>query len=1084
MASNNNNTTGSGNTTGQTAGKSFRPAPMVAWGYRYSGIILLIVTVLVAFGIFALDKIDKNEFPSYTVREGLLVAVYPGATPEMLENEVMKPLENYVFGFKEVDKSATHTQATQGMVIMFVNLDDNVDDTDAFWNKLTAGTSTLKLSLPPGVLAVEVLSNFGNTSAVLMTMQSTDKTYRELGDYMDDLVDRLRRIESVGDMSVTGKQQEQIAVYLDPERLRHYGISEESLAATLFSQGFATTAGDIRTGRYTSPIKVKRPLNSVREVEEQIVLSLPGDGGTVRLKDVAKIVREYPVPTSYITNNGEKCILLSLSMKEGHNIVAMGSKVQKVIDEFKAGLPDDVVLFNITDQPVVVNNSVIFFLEELLIAVAAVLIVIMILLPLRVALIAASTIPITIFIALGIFYAFGIELNTVTLACLIVSLGMIVDNSVVIIDNYVELTSQGVDRKSATLQSATVFLKAIIAATLAISVTFFPFLLTLKGMFRDFLTDFPWGITIILFASLVVAEMLVPYLQYKFIKPSKPEKTDDDGSDTPDASASRQAQPQRHRHLSLLLMLQNVYDKLIGLCFRFPRTVLVVGIATVVLSLAVAVMMPIKLMPIAERNQFAVEIYLPAGTPLTRTSEVADSLSRMMSRDKRVKSIAIFHGSSSPRFQTTYTPQVGGPNFAQFIVNTESNAATIELLNEFEPVYNDYFPDAYVRFKQLDYSTAAYPIELQIQGNDRRSITMAADTVMNLLRDMADQLWIVRQSSGVAQMVTEVVPDETVMNRTAVNSTQLEATLALRYSSGVPVATLWDGDYGTDVVLKAQTADTSRVDNLAVEPVGPAPQLMVPLEQFARISPEWTESFISHRNGVPEISIFAQTHRDLNAIDLTRQIKKAIDTKVDLPDGVTVTYAGEWGQTWQIIPELAQALMMAVFIIFFILLYHYKDVRLATLMVLSLLLTIPGAVIGLLIQGVPLSLTCTLGVISLMGILVRNAIIMLDYAIELQQGGMDVRSAIFASAKRRMRPIFLTSSAASMGVLPMVISPSALWQPMGTVIFWGTIITMVYILTFIPIAYWKIMPDNAKADASGGDGGNNDVKPQSVNQQS
>ena len=183
-------------------------------------------------------------------------------------------------------------------------------------------------------------------------------------------------------------------------------------------------------------------------------------------------------------------------------------------------------------------------------------------------------------------------------------------------------------------------------------------------------------------------------------------------------------------------------------------------------------------------------------------------------------------------------------------------------------------------------------------------------------------------------------------------------------------------------------------------------------------------------------------------------------------EGVKINYAGEWGQTWQIIPELAQALVMAVVIIFFILLYHYKNVRLAVLMVSSLLLTIPGAVAGMMIQGVPLSLTCTLGLISLMGILVRNAIIMLDYAIELQRGGMSVRDAIFSSAKRRMRPIFLTSSAASMGVLPMVISPSALWQPMGSVIFWGTIITMIYILTFIPIAYWKIMPDTPAASST------------------
>ena len=311
-------------------------------------------------------------------------------------------------------------------------------------------------------------------------MQSKDKTYRELGEYMDRLKDRLRTIESVSSLSVTGKQKEEIAVYLDPERLKHYALSEASIGVNLMSQGFKTTGGSLKDGHYTKPIIVERPANSVADIADMIVLSTPG-GSIVRLGDIADIRREYPDPDSYITNNGEKCILLSLQMKEGYNIVEMGRQVDKQIEAFQKEIPQSVTLFKITDQPVVVNNSVNYFLVELLIAIIAVVVVIMILLPLNVALIAASTIPIAIFISLGLFYAFGIELNTVTLACLIVTLGMIVDNSVVIIDNYVELISDGVDHYTATLRSGTEFFKAIFSATLAISVTFFPFLVTIKG---------------------------------------------------------------------------------------------------------------------------------------------------------------------------------------------------------------------------------------------------------------------------------------------------------------------------------------------------------------------------------------------------------------------------------------------------------------------------------------------------------------------------------------------------------------------------------------------------------------------------
>ena len=283
-----------------------------------------------------------------------------------------------------------------------------------------------------------------------------------------------------------------------------------------------------------------------------VVFATPG-GSIVRLGDIAEIKKEYPQPTSYITNNFEKCILLSVEMKPGHNIVEMGKQVDAQLEDFQKEIPSEVTLFKITDQPVVVNSSVNYFLVELIIAIVAVVVVIMLLLPLKVALIAASTIPVAIFISLGLFYAFGIELDTVTLACLIVSLGMIVDNSVVIIDDYVELISEGMDHMSATLRAGTEFFKAIFSATLAISITFFPFLLTVTGMFRDFLTDFPWGMTIILFVSLVVAELLVPFLQYVLIK-------------EPIYKLQQEAVASGKKKFSFFVSMQKVYDRVITAC--------------------------------------------------------------------------------------------------------------------------------------------------------------------------------------------------------------------------------------------------------------------------------------------------------------------------------------------------------------------------------------------------------------------------------------------------------------------------------------------------------------------------------------
>lgn len=498
----------------------------VEWAMHYRQIIILVVCCLVAFGIYSLPEMRKNEFPDFTIRQGVVVAVAPGYTVDEMVEKVTKPLEEYIFTYKEVKKEKTFSKSRDGIVYIQVQLNDDLNDKDEFWSKFKHGVSGFKSQLPPGVLAVQVMDDFGDTSALLITMESEDKTYRELKDYMDRLQDRLRRITSVGRMTVSGLQKEQISIYVDNDRLSQYGVNEQTLALALMQKGFVTTGGRIKTDGYVQPIYVSQSLNTVYDVQQQIVYTDP-QGNNVRLKDIARVVKEYPQSDSYITNNGRKCLLLSVEMKKGQNIVKMGESVNEVISDFQLDLPQDVSIFRITDQSQVVDDSVKNFLRELVIAIVAVIAVVILLLPMRVALVAASTIPITIFISLGLFQAFGIELNTVTLAALIVTLGMIVDNSIVIIDSYLEKLGEGTSRWHASIESTTHFFKSIFSATLAISITFFPFLITTTGMINDFLRSFPWAITIVLAVSLLVATLLVPFLQFYFIrKPMRQKERD------------------------------------------------------------------------------------------------------------------------------------------------------------------------------------------------------------------------------------------------------------------------------------------------------------------------------------------------------------------------------------------------------------------------------------------------------------------------------------------------------------------------------------------------------------------------------
>lgn len=1013
---------------------------IVEWAMHYRQIIILVTCCLVAFGIYSLPKMQKNEFPDFTIRQGLVVAAAPGNTVDEMVEQVTKPLEDYIFTYKEVKKEKTFSTTRDGMVFIQVELVDELTNKDEFWSKFKHGVATFKSQLPSNVLAVQVMDDFGDTSALLITMESKDKTYRELSDYMDELKDRLRRVNSVGRITVSGERHEQISVYLDPAKLSQYGLNEQIVATQLFAKGFVTAGGCIRTPQYVLPIHVDKSYNTIYDVQQQIVYS-DANGNNLRLKDIAKVVKEYPHADSYIKNNGTKCILLSLEMKKGKNIVQMGEDVNSVIEEFRKELPSEVRMYNVTNQAKVVSDSVDNFLHELVIAIVAVVVVVMLLLPMRVALVAASTIPITIFISLGLFYAFGIELNTVTLAALIVTLGMIVDNSIVIIDSYLEKIGEGMSRWHASIYSATHFFKSIFSATLAISITFFPFLVVIPGMIHDFLLSFPWSISLILGISLMVAMLLVPFIQFWFI---------------------RKPIPSVKKGFSFMDVLQEYYNRVLDFCFAHPYVTIGSGVASVVIGIFLMGKLPQKLMPVADRDQFAVEIYLPTGTAVEKTAIVADSVGNILRRDPRVLSVTSFVGCSSPRFHTAYAPQMGGTNYSQLIVNTQGNAETVELLDEYSEKYTNAFPGARVRFKQISFSQAVYPIELRLSGQDLDSLKYVADRYLSLLRSMPE-VELAQTNFSEPQTCAKVVLKEDEASRLGVNNIQIESLLAMRYGSGLPVANVWEGDYNIPVTIKSKNADCSDFSDLKDEMIPVMGGLdNVPLRQIADIVPGVKDGQIVRRNGIYTITVMSDVRRNVNVAAFTAGLKEKI-ADIQLPEGVSLAYGGDDEQDNENLPPIMAALAIAAFIIFFILLAHFKRISIALLIFFSMTLCLFGTAVGVLIQGVDFGMTCTLGIISLMGIIVRNGIIMIDYAEELRETEkLCVRDAIYHSARRRMRPIFLTSAAASMGVIPMIIGKSGLWMPMGTVICYGTLITMLFLLTVLPISYMLLFRGSTK----------------------
>jgi multidrug efflux pump subunit AcrB len=1032
---------------------------IIEWALKNRQIIFLLVGVLCIAGIYSLVVMPKQEMPEYVIRQGVVIGVYPGANAQEVEEQLTKPLERYLFTYTEVKRTKTTSKTEDGMTYIFVELADEVSDKNVVWNKIKHGLAQFKSSLPTGVMAVIVNDNFGDVSSVLITMESDDKTPREIDGYCDALEDRLRTVPTVANVRRYGSQQEQITVYVDNEKLSAYGIGSKMLMANLMAQGLTLTSGTLENSQTVTPIHIAETFRSEQEIAYQIIFATP-QGDVVRTKDVGRVVREYPNPDSYITHNGRRCVLLSVEVNPKANIVSFGTEVNEVLDKFKSELPESVNINRIVDQPKVVGDSISHFLVELLIAILAVILVTMILLPFRVAAVAAMSIPISITITLAAMFVAGIPLNMITLAALITVLGMIVDNSIVVVDSYIDKLDQGKERWQSAIRSAQEYFKSIFSATLAISITFVPFVITTTGTIHDFLAHFPWTICITLFTSLIVAMLVIPIIQYFLIK-----KGLHPSPALPQGEGAVPSPAKKVRGWSILDCVQSGYEWLLAKVFSFPKTTITIALLSVVLGALIFSAVPQRMMPIAERDQFAVEIYLPKGSPLEKTAAVCDSVENMLRADERVKSVSAFIGTSSPRFHVTYAPNMPSKSYGQFIVNAVSNKATEEMLDDYANPCAFYFPEAYVRFKQLDFQAVDAPIEVRLIGENFESLKVQAEKVENYLQSLDECLWI-RTSFDTPMQGAKIELDPNETSRLGINKTVVSLGISSGLT-GMKISDLWEGNYAVPVVIEPDYKDTEHLTPTKEQTISDLENVQissllgtsVPLRQIAKIMPEWNESVITHRNGLRTLGVLADVKRGEYANEVFAKVCKYVDSEIvpQLPDDVECAYGGVSESDNETMTPMYLAMMIAFVIMFFILVFHFQKIKLAVIVMLSSALSIFGAAFGVWVLGIDFSAFAILGIIGLMGIIIRNGIIMYDY-IELLRftKGESVHQAAFDAGKRRMRPIFLTSACASMGVLPMIITASPMWAGMAAIIFFGTLISMVLIVTVMPVVYWML----------------------------
>ena len=1036
------------------------------WPLEHYKISLLIVLLLFVMGFYGMYVMPKDEFPQFTIRQGVVVAVYPGATSEEIEEQVTKPLERYLFTYEEVNREKTTSTSQNGQSIVMVRLNDEVNNKDEVWSKIKHGLNLFKSSLPSGVLALVANDDFGNTSALLIALASDQRSYHELHDYTDRLSDRLRRIESVANVRVYGEQQEQISLYIDRQRLQAYGIGQQMLLTQLQAQGLTTMSGSIADSDQVTPIHVEPMENSVEEVANLIIYNDAVSGKTVRVRDIARVVREYDLSESYIEQDGHPCVLLSLEMVPGNNIVQYGEDVDKVLNDYRLSeLPEDVTLTRIADQPKVVGESVFSFLRDLIISMVIIIVVMMLLFPLRSAIVAAITIPLSTFISVGIMYMMGIELNIVTLAALIVVLGMVVDNAIVVIDGYLEYLNKGVEPRKAAIDSAKQYFMPMMLATLCICVIFYPLLYTFKGAFKDAMEDFPMTITINLMVSLFLAVMVIPYLEVLLIKPQKQDE-------------------KQEKKRSLTDIVQETYDKVLDVTFRHPWATMCCGLGAILLSCLIVPTLKIRLFPYADRDQFAVEIFLPDGKGLEDTRVLADSLRQVLQQDERVKCITGFIGCSSPRFHTVYAPQMAGRNFAQFIVNTTSQDATLEMLAEYQPLWSETFPEAYVKFKRLDYLEVP-ELEYRFYGENIDSLHAVGEELMARMREMPEVEWV-HTDFFEPYPIINVTLDPVASAQLGIN--RATTSLALASSTAdLQVGQLWEGDYQLPIVVK-DDADLSYsdIENLGISSAMTmasaalrSTNSAVPLRQVAKVAPKWTESRIMHRHGERCLTVTAQFAQGVYAAPVESRIAEIMQQEIRLPQGVRSEVGGEIEYDAEALPMIFGGVSISMVIIFFFLLFNFKKYGISMVCIAALGLMIPGTLIGLGLMNRTLGLTSIMGVITLMGMIMRNEILIFEHANDLvkkfkeahpkpavvteemkaayrKEYNEAVKQAAHDAGSRRMVPIFLTTATTAVGVVPMIIAQSSFWMPVGVTIFAGGIGSLIMVVTMLPVIYWKV----------------------------
>lgn len=1000
---------------------------LTRFGIESSRFTVLVMLAILILGVTAYFGLSKREDPSITIRTAVVSANFPGMSPERIEELIVDPIERKARQISEVKD--IKALVTTGNAVVYLDLYESVPKSSLqeVFQDIRNKMNDIQGDLPSGTQGPFINTDYGDVVVATVAVTGDGFDYRELRESAKALRKVLYAVPGIGKVTLMGVQEERIWLEINSRKLAAVGIQIQQVLQDLQAQNVILPAGQFDAGGTNLILEANGELKDIEAIKN-VLTKVPSLDSHIRLEDLLHVRRGYVDPKSTpVYFNGRPAIMLGVQMTEGQDIQVLGKKIHKTVKQFEQQQPIGIEYRFSTYQETKVTKAVNDALLNVLQTAVAVLLVLMFFLGIRAAVIVACIVPFTVMIAVIAMGPMGIELQVVSIAAVIISLGLLVDNGLVMIEDIQTQINRGVVPKDAALYASKQFGTPLAVASITTVAAFLPLLL-LEGSEGEYGFSLGAVVGLMLIGSWFSAIYLLPSLSAWFIKRS------------PESKAKDQS--------ALVIFYGKVIKKIL------PKAVLVVifSYGLVVLSIFLFAQVRSEMFPLSERNQFLIYMDMPKGTSITWTEKEALSVEKWLSDrsvNPEISDTTVYVGDGGPRFYLALNPGDTDPASAFILVNTHDFEGAINASSRAQKYLLEQHPAARFKIKRLSMGGSESGIvEVKISGTDADRLLALAQRVES---GFASAPSIIQNENDWGNKVLKVIVDIAQDKARDIGVTSKDISEIMdSFYSGSHVSDFREGIYSIPMVLRAEKDFRDSLEDLENLSV-PVNDQLISLDQVATFIPHYEFSQIRRENQQRKITVSAKSNA-LTAAELLKYIQPTLDG-LDLPNGYSVEIAGEIAESDDVNGKLGAGLPVALLVMLAAIMYQFNSVRRVTLIFMTVPFIVVGVPLALLLSGQPLSFFGTLGIISLAGIIINNAIVLIDQIdIERQQASLE--NAIVVAAKKRVTPILLTTLTTVVGLTPLALNGGVLFEPMAILMIGGLAVASIITLIFVPAMFY------------------------------